>query len=118
MKKALRIIFLVLLGYVFVGFIGYFLFQMFAGVVLRDTYIYVRIPDGRCIAWNEVQKRPENIIDDHEYWFDDLLESDCLEQLSEYMKENNLVIPPGEYHIAGVKRFNKLKRRLFFVKDE
>jgi len=110
----LKKVLIILLAFVLLGFIGDLIFRMLLGVVLRDTYTYVTVPVDQYVSWSEIENRPKYVSDEYGLWFNDLLEKDVLKQLTEYMKDNNLLIVPGEYHIAGVKNLEDLKKRLTF----
>ena len=92
----------------------FFIFDWICGKAIHDTYTYITVPNSRYISWKEIENPPKDLKDTYGIWFEDILEAELTEQLSDYMKENNLFITSGDYYISDAKDLEDLKSLLNF----
>lgn len=91
-------------------------FDSLMSSVMMDTYSHVYI--DRYISSDEIKHCPIDISDGEAQWFNDLLDEQCLDELETYMKENRLLIPPGDYLLSNIQDCETAIEKLDFVREE
>lgn len=61
----------------------------------------ISIPKGRYLSWEELDKKPDDLFLSYSanVWFRDCFKRSSVRRLKQYMKKNDLLIPPGKYMI-------------------